>query len=137
RGVEPPENKNLSLMAVEEFQRLAREAQDLRRVSRTASDPVEQAYGALLYGQKKQKVDEYLGLGAPFEKAYREYIKSKNEYIHFSLTLHEIATLEGHLEEPSFASVANPDKKNELDERAHSRIEMVMRETDISTLLSH
>lgn len=135
--VEPPEGLNLSLIAIEEFQRYAREAQDLRRVARGAQDPVEKAYASLLYGEKKKKVDEYVALGLPFEKAYREYIKSRNDYIHFNTILGEIDKLEEFLTKPVFSSHLPEDKRNELDERAHARLEAVVRNTDISTLLDH
>lgn len=128
RGIEPPENRNLSLLAVEEFQRYVYEAQDLRRVVQFASDSGEQALASALFVDRKAKVDEYLALGLPFEKAYREYIKARLEYIKFSSTLDQIMAHENALVQPSFASVPF------LSQRAHARIETLMGEMDASGL---
>ena len=40
-GKEPPENKNLALVAIEEFRTLAKQAQSLRRALRVMNDPAE------------------------------------------------------------------------------------------------
>lgn len=137
RNEEAPKNINLSLKAIEGFQRCVREAQDLRKVARSAQDPVEKAYASLLYGEQKKIVDVYLAWGLPFEKAYREYIRARNNFIHFDITLQHISKLEDFLNRPAFSSQLPEDKRNKLDERAHARLEVIVRDTDISTVLNH
>ncbi|MDO8618674.1 MAG: AAA family ATPase [Candidatus Daviesbacteria bacterium] len=135
QGKEVPEDRNLSLIAIEEFQRRAKEAQDLRRVARLSKDPVEKAYASLLYGEKKKQLDEYLGLGLPFEKAYREYIKAKNDYLELKSTLKSIHALEASLNQPAFSSFKDSPEAKKIDDEAYGRLESVVRQTEVSTLL--
>lgn len=132
RGTEPPEGLNLSLVAIEEFQQIANEAQDFRAVVKKAKDPKERAEALKLFHLKEQKLKEYLAYGPSFESAYREYIRSKNEYIHFKGTLLDIARLKDELQSATFESVpadAKRGHKRQFDEAAHARMEAVARET--------
>jgi len=131
RGIEIPQNMNLSLAAIEEFQRYAREAQDLRRVVRSARDPMDKTAAAILFNHKKRKMDEYLSpeYAPSFEKSYREYMQSRNDFTRFLGHLDQSTKLENMLGEPAFASL--PDDAP-LDPRAFGRLEMVMRETSVA-----
>jgi len=133
KGTETSPNINLALEAVEDFQRIATEAQDFRRVVRTAAEPQERSQALIVYNQKKQDLSEYLKYGLSFEKAYREYIKSRNGYVNFLTSINELSRLEGLLEEPHFKSI---EAEHALDTNAAARIEMVMRETEPSQLSS-
>lgn len=127
KGIETSPNINLGLEAVEDFQRIAHEAQDFRKVIKEAKDPDEKAEALTIYGQKKSELAEYLKYGLSFEKAYREYIRSRNRYFAFISSVNEASQLEGLLEEPSFKSLPEGAP---LDVHAHARVEMVMRETE-------
>lgn len=105
KGHQVPENLNLSLVAIEEFQRYVREAQDARRIIKGAEDPIERARAFILYSRQKGKLKEYLDQGKSFESAYREYIRNRNEYVEFKTALKKIKVLNNALNEPSFKSV--------------------------------
>lgn len=126
KGIEPPETLNLSLLAIEEFQRITKEAQTLRKVAREAKDPQEKMAALGQYDVKKQEIQEYLNYGFSFEKAYREYIMERNEYITFTFNLKKIRQLESALEEPAFKSIPETAK---MDDRDYSRLEKIMRES--------
>ncbi len=123
-GKEPPTTVNLTLRAIEGFQRTVREAQDFRRVVRESRDPMDKSAAAVMYARKKEEVDDYKKYGLSFEKAYRDYLSSRNEFTHFLIAQDQIIQLDTMLGEPSFQSL--PEDSN-LDEKAQSRIERSMR----------
>ncbi len=100
-----PENLNMSLVFIQEFQRHVREAQVLRKVVQSATDPKEKALALSQFGAKRNKIQEYLDYGPGFEAAYREYVRSWNDYVEFDATLREITRLEQTLANPEFQSI--------------------------------
>jgi len=125
RGIQVPETLNLSLLAIEDFQRLMREAQDLRVVVRNAAELPEKIQALTLYKETKSKIDEYLSEGLSFEKAYREYIRARNDFVRFESAFKSINALEEMLREPAFASLSGDAP---LDERSYARLEQMMRQ---------
>jgi len=143
KGIEPPETLNLSLIAIEEFQRYVKESQDLRKVLQGAnigegkvshSDPKElekmqreRKTAAIAFARNHKEIKEYLSYGASFERAYREYIRARNSYVHFMALLDETTRLENLLNEPAFATMSDGVK---LDAKSYSRLEGIAREVD-------
>lgn len=125
KGQTIPENLNLSLIAIEEFQRYVHEAQDLREVVKKAVDPNEKVKALSAYNAKKEQIQEYVDLGKSFEAGYREYIRNRNDYIRFKSDLREVRELNNLLNEPSFKSL---EDDNDLDERSYARLEALMHE---------
>ena len=121
------------LRAVEEFRRLVKEAQDLRKVVKEVSDPKEKNLALALYSQKKKTIEGFLHdeETPSFEKAYREYIRSENEYLKFTATREKINQLENLLQEPSFASL--PENKK-FDQATYARLESVMGQSETSAI---
>lgn len=120
-------------MAVEDFQQAVQEATDLRRTVRSAEDPKEKELALKAFTNKKAEAEKFLQYGPSFEKAYREYIRVRQEYRAFNKSLSEVTRLEGLLSEPSFKSLAEDAPKDaELDDKAKARVELVMQETDKS-----
>ncbi len=132
-GIETSPNVNLGLDAIEDFQRIAHEAQDFRKIIKDAKDPDEKAKALTVYGQKRSELAEYLKYGLSFEKAYREYIKSRGSYFTFLSSVNEVSQLEGLLSEPSFKSMSGDSL---LDAHAQARVEIVMRDTEAGHLTS-
>jgi MoxR-like ATPase len=126
KGKEVPENVNLSLVAIEEFQRLCREAQDLRKLIRHTKDPKEKRIALGMYANIKSEIEEYLQLGPTFEAGYREYIRNRNEYVRFKSSLRAVREMSEILTEPAFTEL---DDQAGLDERALGRIEGLVRQT--------
>jgi len=125
KGIEVPENLNLSVLAIEEFQRFVREAEALRTVVRHAGEQGEREQALNMYGEKQRSIGEYLGHGLSFERAYREYMQARNEYVHFCLAQKEGGKLNELLFEPAFQSLSTDAP---LDEIALARLESMMRE---------
>ena len=122
-----PENLNLTMVFIDEFQRHVHDAGSLKKAVRLAKDPRERVTAMERYNAKRLKIQEYLDFGPSFEKAYREYIQLRNEYVRFSLALDKMGKLRSVLEEPAFKSI--PDNAK-LSDRDASRLEMIMREED-------
>ncbi len=120
-----------SLRAVEDFQRIAREAQDLRKVLRMASSPAEKIQALRVYKERQEAMREYMDYGPPFEKAYREYINARREFSDFLKMLTDIKLFERMLSEPVFQSLGDNDV---LDTTSWARLERVMNtKGDIAT----
>ncbi len=125
RGQEIPANLNLSLLAVEEFQRFVKEAQDLREQVKKSGSANEKTLALTTLVQKKKQIDEYVGYGASFERAYREYLREQNEFSHFRFKLKEITRLEGLLTEPTFKDSAS--EKPLTDEKEPGKVNKAQR----------
>lgn len=129
-GEDAPEGINLSLHVINNFRGLVKDAQTYRRVSKQAQDPTEKAHAALVYHQLKTQIDqEYIQSpdALSFEKAYREYIRSRSLYVKFLSRIEEVSRLDNLLAEPTFKSLPGDSLFDEAD---HSRIERVMRSAE-------
>jgi DNA polymerase III delta prime subunit len=129
---EVPENLNLALTAIHDFQLLVKEAQDLRQQVKNESKVEEKTLALALLGEKKKKIDEYLSFGASFERAYREYLRSQNEFSDFRFKLKEITRLEGLLTDPTFKDfppAAEPNPEEEITAKG-LKARVTRRETD-------
>ncbi|KKP33197.1 MAG: hypothetical protein UR22_C0001G0010 [Parcubacteria group bacterium GW2011_GWC2_32_10] len=122
-GAEAPKEKNLSLWMVEQFRRLAKEAQDLRKAVRYVKNPAERTQAMLAFTEKKKELDEYLSYGPSFEKAYREYLRAQNQYVKFSSGMAEGTKLHSLLHEPTFGDSELDEK---LSRKELARLEGVM-----------
>lgn len=133
KGVTLDENKNYALQTVLTFQEMVRQAESLRRAAKKTQDPAEKESAFALYHVlrkqiQKEIIDDY---GLPFEKAYRDFISERTQYIQFTGALHELARLKGELEEPTFKDIPEEER---LDERSYARIEKIVREADTAAL---
>lgn len=129
----PDLKPDLRLKAVEAFQRLVKETQDLRQAVKHAKDAKERVIATKLYTKKKQEVDSWLSdeESLSFEKAYREYIRAKLDYYDFKHSLEEITRLENELSSSSFetlggsAEETGKNKKPIFDQSRLARLEHI------------
>jgi MoxR-like ATPase len=113
------------LRAVEDFQKIAREAQVLRKSLKKAADPIEKLQMLRLYKDRQEKLNEYVeGYGLSFEAAYREYIAARRKYFDFMKILDDIRKLENILAQPSFRSL---DKNEPIPLEHAAKLERLMR----------
>jgi hypothetical protein len=117
RGKNVPENLNLSLLAIQEFQRYVEEAQDLRKQVKVAENPQQKSLALRALAEKKKQIDEYYGFGASFERAYREYLRDQNRFSDFRLKRARIKRLEHLLDEPTFTAETPERSVNEAWEQ--------------------
>lgn len=113
---------NLSLMAIEEYQRFAREAQTLWEALRETSNPREKATAFIEYKKRKDKMAEYQSFPG-FEKGCLEYINARKEYTGFMRSLRQLTGLEQAVMEPSFTTLSEDAR---IDERGQAALEQIM-----------
>lgn len=124
RGQEPPENVNLSLRFIEEFERLAAEMNDLRAIIATTQDTRESILALKLFALKRRNIEEYLEFSLPFKQAYQEYLRSEGEFRKFHELLRKKQELKSVLRTPAFQG----GEEGGIDSQA--RLETVVHRSD-------
>ncbi len=124
----PELERDLRLKAIEQFQLLIKQAQDLRSIVKSAKSADDRFLAAQHYKAKKTEIEGWLGdeEKLSFEKAYREYIRSKLDYLEFKNSLKTATQLSGLLEQASFASAEG------LDDISYARAEAVSQRQSVS-----
>ncbi len=114
---ELPSNQNLALLAIEEFRELVIEATLVRKALRRTSDIKEQRALLSALARLREQIDEYVGLGKPFERAYREYLKERRDFRKFKALLYELNALKRGAQS-LFANSIQGDEKFSKDDLA-------------------